>query len=460
MRLYRALVVLLRLVARAFFRQIEVVGLEHVPPEGSGAVLFAGNLPNSLIDPVLVIAFSGRIVHFAAKDVLFKSRLLRFFLDGLGAVPVSRKADHGDVGGKNDQAFDAMHRVLGQGKAVGIFPEGLSHDEAQLARLKTGAARIALGACAANPGLKIHIIPVGLNYIQPKRFRTRVLVQFGPPIIVEAPAAEPAPEETRTAARELTDRLELNMRALTVNAEDWDTLRVLDGVRRLYQPPGVALEERVELARRFASVYPSVKHQPEVQALYAGVADYQARLDEVGLTDRDVRRGFTPGDAALRLWFHALLLLVWAPLAIPGSIVHAPVGVMAALAGRTLTPRKDVVGTTKLVAGLVGCVLGYVALVAIAALSWGALAGFLALVLLPLTGYATLRVVDRTGAIRRYRRTTLRLFRLGDDIDFLVRTRRALEGEVLRAVERFKPESMVALFPRVAPPAPIPEPYT
>ena len=41
-----------------------------------------------------------------------------------------------------------MFDVLGDGGAIGIFPEGLSHDEAHLARLKTGAARLALGAPA------------------------------------------------------------------------------------------------------------------------------------------------------------------------------------------------------------------------------------------------------------------------------------------------------------------------
>jgi glycerol-3-phosphate O-acyltransferase/dihydroxyacetone phosphate acyltransferase len=72
---YRLLRGLLRLSVRAFFRRIEVVGLEHVPE--TGAVVFFGNHPNSLLDPALISCFCGRVVRFVAKDVLFRSPLLR-----------------------------------------------------------------------------------------------------------------------------------------------------------------------------------------------------------------------------------------------------------------------------------------------------------------------------------------------------------------------------------------------
>src|SRR5258706_12019267 len=105
------------------------------------------------------------MVHFAAKDTLFKSRALRVLLRGLGAVPLARREDKGGDKVDNDAAFAAMFEVLGRGDTIGIFPEGLSHDESQLARLKTGAARLALGA--ATRGTKVKIIPCGLTFIHP-----------------------------------------------------------------------------------------------------------------------------------------------------------------------------------------------------------------------------------------------------------------------------------------------------
>ncbi|HEY5924000.1 MAG TPA: lysophospholipid acyltransferase family protein, partial [Kofleriaceae bacterium] len=285
---YRILAWFLRVVTRVFFRQIEVVGLEHVPR--TGPVLFAGNHPNSLIDPVLIITNCGRKVHFAAKDTLFKGRLMRALLRGLGAVPIKRRDD---VDGKprdpqpkepgaapvdNDAAFDAMFAVLGDGGAIGIFPEGLSHDESQLARLKTGAARLALGA-AQRTSQPIQIVPCGLTFIHPKRFRSRVLVQFGPPLDV-AKARPNTPDQVKL----LTVELEEALRRLTINAPDWDTVRALDVVRRLYQPQEISIEDRVELSRRFNAYYGAVAADQRVVALMSRVRAYQQKLDELGIT--------------------------------------------------------------------------------------------------------------------------------------------------------------------------------
>jgi glycerol-3-phosphate O-acyltransferase / dihydroxyacetone phosphate acyltransferase len=137
---YRLVRGLLRLVVSIFFRQVQVVGTGQIPAEGEAAVVFAGNHPNSLLDPVLVVTTCGRTVHFAAKDVLFRSRLLRVVLGALGAVPIRRRQDHGDGAVDNQPAFASLFALLLRGRAMGIFPEGLSQHQAQLARLKTGAA--------------------------------------------------------------------------------------------------------------------------------------------------------------------------------------------------------------------------------------------------------------------------------------------------------------------------------
>ncbi|HUS65355.1 MAG TPA: lysophospholipid acyltransferase family protein, partial [Kofleriaceae bacterium] len=181
---YRVLQWLLRIASRVFFRRIEIVGLGNIPQDG--AVLFCGNHPNSLIDPILITAHCGRRVHFAAKDTLFDSPLLGRLLRAMGAVPVRRKMDHPGGALDNESAFAALHQVLLDGGAVGIFPEGISHLDSQLAPLKTGAARIALEV-ARKPGAQpVRIIPTGLVYLTRHRFRSSVLIQFGAPLVVGA----------------------------------------------------------------------------------------------------------------------------------------------------------------------------------------------------------------------------------------------------------------------------------
>ena len=446
---YRILAWFLRVVTRVFFRQIEVAGLEHVPLTGS--VLFAGNHPNSLIDPILIITTCGRKVHFAAKDTLFKGRLMRAVLRGLGAVPIKRRDDHDgsprdsqpSTGGPvdNDAAFSAMFAVLGEGGAIGIFPEGLSHDESQLARLKTGAARLALGGVQRS-NQPIQIVPCGLTFIHPKRFRSRVLVQFGPPITVEK-----SRENTAEQVRGLTTEIETSLRRLTINAPDWMTVRALDVVRRLYQPQEISIEDRVELARRFNTYYGEVAADPRVLSLMSKVRAYQQKLDDLGLTDRELARDLSKLEVGARVMRHLSLVAFWLPLTIPGAPLHVPPLVFARFASAKLTPRKDVVATTKLLIGMLLVLLAYSATIGVlwwkAGFWWAALAA----VILPVSGVATLRVLDRLRLVRRGLGVLFRRLRFRREVQSLRRERESLVDEVIETVNAVKPAHVESLFP-------------
>jgi hypothetical protein len=284
--------------------------------------------------------------------------------------------------------------------------------------------------------------------VQRKRFRSRVLVQYGPPIVVEAAPTPPDPEGERAAARDLTDAIDRGLRALTVNAADWGTLRVLDAVRRLYQPPHISLHDRIELARRFNAVYPKVKEQPEVAALYGRVEEWLDRLDAAGLADRDLLRNISPSEIALRLLRQLLLVLLWLPLAAPGIVLHAPLVFLISVAAPRLTPRKDVTATTKLVLGILLAPLVFVVVLGLIAWRLGPLAAAIALAVLAVSGYATVRVLERGVRLRRLLRTSLNLFAFRREVAELRAERAALEAEVARAVDRLRPSDMVPLFPR------------
>ena len=447
MLLFRLLRRLLSAVVHVFFRQIVVVGVENIPPEGT-PVIFAGNHPNSLLDPAILLSTCTRVVHFAAKDTLFRSPFARWFLGALGAVPIRRRMDHAQAEGQpldNSATFERLVDALERGRAMGIFPEGVSHDRAQLQRLKTGVARIALDG--ARRGLAVHIVPCGLNYVRPKRFRSRALVQYGAPILVDAAALG---GDEREAAVALTEQVEAALRGLTVNADDWETLRVLDAVRRLYQPPRVSLADRTELARRFSAVYPRVRDRPDVQALYQRVAAWLARLDAVGIGDRELGRSLSAWEVTRRVARQLALVLLWLPLAAPGFVVQAPVVYAIRLFSPRLTPRKDVLATTKLLLGMLLLPAFNVLVGVVVALRFGLLAGAVVTGLLFLSAVATIKVLERGARLRQILGATSRVLRLRGELGELRAERSALEAEVLRAVERYKPEDMVALFPRAA----------
>ena len=150
-----------------------------------GPVIVIANHPNSVMDGLVVLKIAGRPVRPLARAPLFEQPLFGHLLRGMKALPVYRPQDLPGETWKNDETFEAAVRALQSHEAVLIFPEGLSHSEARLGKMKTGAARIALEAEeAADWQLKLRVVPVGLTYHRKHAFRGRVAVAVGRPLEV------------------------------------------------------------------------------------------------------------------------------------------------------------------------------------------------------------------------------------------------------------------------------------
>ncbi len=261
----RLIIWLIRVITNTFFRRIDVVNIDNVPEEGP--VIFAGNHPNALMDGWLLTAKCGRWpLHFMANAKLWNYRFLAPALDASGAVPVySRNDSDGEV--DNEKAFAKLYDVIESGNCMGIFPEGISHVESQLSKLKTGAARVAL-AVAARGKVQIKIVPCGLNYIHRHRFRSQVLIEFGEPIVIDDQWIQSYKQDERQSVRKLTDHLSAALASVTLNAPDWRTLRIIQTVRRLYKPAKTTLSPGayIELNRRFVEGYLQDIQEPELQA--------------------------------------------------------------------------------------------------------------------------------------------------------------------------------------------------
>src|SRR5260221_13176382 len=102
---------------------------------------------------------------------------------------------------------------------MAVFPEGASHSDPKLRPLKTGTARIALGAGAAlPPNLVLQIVPVGLYYRAKQTFRSVALLHFGTPLSVERIALAPGAEPPAEPVHPLTPRLEPPLRPVPLEA--------------------------------------------------------------------------------------------------------------------------------------------------------------------------------------------------------------------------------------------------
>jgi glycerol-3-phosphate O-acyltransferase/dihydroxyacetone phosphate acyltransferase len=267
-------------------------------------------------------------------------------------------------------------------------------------------------------------------------------VQFGPPLDVTS-ARPNTPDQVKLLTVELEDAL----RRLTINAPDWDTVRALDVVRRLYQPQEISIEDRVELSRRFNAYYGAVADDPRVVALMARVRAYQMKLDELGITDRELARDLSKLEVTARVIRHLVLVAFWLPLTAPGAPLHLPPLAFARIASQRLTPRKDVIATTKLLIGLLLVLGAYAAAVGLLWWKVGFWWAAAATIVLPLSGYATLRVLDRLRLVRRGLGVLFRRLRFRREVRALRREREVLVHEVIAIVNAVKPAGLELKFP-------------
>ena len=179
----RAVTAALRVTLQLFFRTVKVEGDEHLPRDH--AYIVALNHPNGLIDPGLVLVTAEAPISFLAKSTIFEMPVLGWLARTLRAIPVYRRQDAGADVAQNARTFEVAREVLMDGGAIALFPEGISHDARTLLPLKTGAARIALGAARRSDApLRLSLVPAALLYSSKTRFRSDVVLRYGPPIAV------------------------------------------------------------------------------------------------------------------------------------------------------------------------------------------------------------------------------------------------------------------------------------
>jgi 1-acyl-sn-glycerol-3-phosphate acyltransferase len=160
---------------RAFFRRIFYSNLKKVPL--NKPLLFVGNHQNSFMDGILVGSYLPQPLHFTMRADMFRKPFARFCLHELNVSPVYRIEEGLENVHKNLEAFSSIYEVLKKNGNFIMFSEGICVQEKRLQKLRKGTARLAFGA-EEKFGLDVHIVPVGINYTYPSRFRKEVMINF------------------------------------------------------------------------------------------------------------------------------------------------------------------------------------------------------------------------------------------------------------------------------------------
>lgn len=419
--------------ARIYYRLTVAGG--RVPH--TGPVLLVANHPNSLLDPVLVAAAARRPVRFLAKAPLFTDRKVGWLVRASGAIPVYRRIDDPQAMDANVDTFRAVHQALAGGAAIGIFPEGLSHSEPGLARLKTGAARIALGTLAQHPE-PFPIVPVGLVFRHKDVFRSDALVVVGQPVAWDDLAIH-TPDD-RDAVRELIRRIDGAMRQVTINLERWEDQPLVDCAEAVWQAEWggdtdpARKVERLEVTTSILSHIRSAP-DPRTSALVDDVARHCHQL---------ARLRVTPGDLAVDVRLRASLrwglrrfYLLGAPafiVALAGLAVFWLPNQVTGRVAMALRPDVNQRSTFKLLIGVAVYLVWIGFLAVLVGAAKGVFAGAATVVAVPAIGLVGRRTRERwRGALKDARRF------------FLLRARRGMV-EGLRKQQREIAERLRELY--------------
>jgi glycerol-3-phosphate O-acyltransferase/dihydroxyacetone phosphate acyltransferase len=386
-----------RFCVRLFYRRVEVAGLENIPRDT--AVIFAVNHPNGLVDPLFVLSYAPLDVSFLAKAPLFRYPLIGWFARAFDSIPVYRKQDN--TSGSNRETFARAREVLARGGGIAIFPEGTTHSDARLRELKTGAARIALGATID----KLAIVPAGIYYSAKGTFRSDAFVRFGKPLFVRAEAVDASGEPSAEAVERLTSDIERALAEVTLQADSSAALDLVEQAEEIFSDTtGVAVE--FERRKLFVEGYHYLcEHDRERLArLESSVRQFVAEMGRAKLEAHELVPRFRASTIAR--------IVPQLPLAAAGALLHYPTyRLVGALAKRFSKGESELMATMKFVGALLLFPLTWIAYAAIVDHYLGWLAALIALIAIPLLGYAAMRVFETAdvliGRLRALRRRDL-----------------------------------------------------
>lgn len=184
------------------YSKLECRGLDNIPKDG--AVIFAPNHTNALMDALTVLYMSNRTTVFVARADIFRNKHVAKLLYFFKLMPIMRMRDGRDNLKKNDEIIQKSVEVLEAGVPFCIFCEGTHRMKHSLLPLVKGIFRIALkcneelnlfdkpkameftpigearkGLSKTNGSMPVYIVPVGIEYGSYTRFRNSLAINVG-----------------------------------------------------------------------------------------------------------------------------------------------------------------------------------------------------------------------------------------------------------------------------------------
>jgi glycerol-3-phosphate O-acyltransferase / dihydroxyacetone phosphate acyltransferase len=361
-----------------FYKRIQAQGLHHI--KRKVPMIIAMNHPNAFTDPILLtyLSYPHRLRYLARGDA-FKPGLGEYLLERIGLVPIFRLQDAGKEGlRRNDETYRKVNELLKKKGRVIVFAEGLCIQERRLRPLKKGVARMVFGAYEATGNDELIVVPVGVNYSDPDKFRSEAFFNVGEPIKVRDYMDEYKLNPARTYNIFLQD-LEPKMRELITHIEDPANDELVYGAEILLKDS--LLHDRGKSSKDLAAGYEVLKeltekinaqsktNPPMITALRHEVKEYFESLQKLNVYDYVIKHRYPPAIDFALIVARVVLLIAAAPLYLAGLICNVWPLLLTDKITRKLVREKEFYSSFALGIGMALFFLFYLALFIFAAIA-------------------------------------------------------------------------------------------
>lgn len=298
------------------YRNIRYVGREHIPQDG--AVIYAPNHTNTLMDALVILAMDRQPKVFVARADIFCNPTLAKIFHFLKIMPIMRIRDGFGEVKKNNETIEKAVEVLRHKVPFCIFPEGQHQTKHSLQTLSKGIFRIAFQAQELMADLPLYIVPVGINYGNFFRFRSTARVEIGEVINVQQfrnRHADLTPQEQMNLLKEeLFERLRDTLFYIP-NDEDYEAVHEICAATVKQQAKIMRRSNPRKVNRLDAHFEANNRIVEKVTALKATEPEAAAEVLQLGREAAELRnkRGISLSSVSIKypFWSRLLKLLFW-----------------------------------------------------------------------------------------------------------------------------------------------------
>lgn len=290
---YRFLKITIGAAVRIFFRRIAVIGEESICTDNP--IILVSNHPSAFMDPLVLGILIKKPLYFFARADIFKPGFVNWITKKAHLSPIYRIVDGAELLEKNDEVFLSAYRLLHQKKTLLLFGEGFT-DEVFIRRLKPlkkGSMRIALGAESKfNFNLNVHIVCVGINYAEPSKFRSDLLIRFSKPIPV-GKYRDSFMEHNNKAMQELNKEIYSRLKDEVIHvdnieyAELFEQILVISrkGINNEYHDSEISLRERWKFSKQLADAFNKIENHARIKNITEQCGEYFIGLKRLKIDD-------------------------------------------------------------------------------------------------------------------------------------------------------------------------------